>query len=126
MTPLSEHEKRQLRLLESQLQADDPKFVKTMRTKRSIAPWHRPVARNVMFAVIGFFVGIPLLFVGLIAPGAVAVSMAGVAIFLAGMYFAVAALAFTEGITPSARIKRKSSFMADLESKWDERKRNDF
>lgn len=117
MTPLSEHEKRQLRLLESQLRADDPKFAKTMRTTRSVSPWHRPGARNIILAAAGFLVGIPTLIVGLIVPGAVAVSIAGLAVFMFGVYFAVAAVAFSAGVTPAP-------FMTSFEAKWDERKRN--
>lgn len=122
MAPLSEHEKRQLRLLEAQLHAEDPKFVKTMRTKRSIPLFRRPKARNAILAAIGLLFGTTGLVVGLVVPGTVGLSLAGLVLFCLGVYFAIAWV-FAEDIISMPKAKTKT-FMANLEARWDERKRN--
>lgn len=122
MAPLSEHEKRQLRLLEAQLHAEDPKFVQTMRTKRSIALWRRPKARNAILSAVGLLLGTTGLIIGLVVPGAVVLSLAGLIMFCLGVYFAIAWI-FSEDIISMPKAKTKT-FMANLEARWDERKRN--
>lgn len=122
MASLSEHERKQLRLLEAQLHAEDPKFVKTMRTKQSVTLWRRPKARNAMLSAIGLVLGITGLIVGLVIPGATGVSLAGLVMFCLGVYF-VLAWVFSEDVISMPRAKTKT-FMANLEARWDERKRD--
>lgn len=122
MAPLSEHEKRQLRLLEAQLHAEDPKFVKTMRTKRSIPLWRRHKARSAMVSVTAFLLGVTGLIVGLVTPDNVGLCGVGLVMFSVGIYFAMEAI-YSEDAIAMPRAKTKT-FMANLEARWDERKRN--
>ena len=122
MAPLSEHEKRQLRLLEAQLHAEDPKFVKTMRTKQSISLWRRPKLRNAMLAAVGVVLGITGMIIGVVLPTLfVGISIIGVLTFTIGVFAAL--WIFQDETISIPRVKTRN-FMANLESRWDERKRN--
>jgi Flp pilus assembly protein TadB len=126
MAPLSEHEKTQLRRLEQQLQADDPKFVKAMRSRRSrrsFSVWHRnSIRNNTPFNVAGASLGICIFIVGVVAMHNPYVSFLGIALLITGVYRLVV-LTETEDRAP--RLKTKSAFMVNLECRWDERKRNE-
>lgn len=124
MAPLSEHEKNQLRLLEEQLHADDPTFVKSMRSMGSKTLGQRtPQKGNVMLTTGGFLLGCLMLAVGLAMHNAVG-GILGFVVMVASVYSMKTPLKSSQ-TSFASRPKSRRAFMADLEARWDERKRNE-
>jgi Protein of unknown function (DUF3040) len=82
--PLSEHEQRLLEQMERAMYAEDPKFATTMRGNDPRGH-HR---RRAAIGVVGFLVGVVLLFTGLVLT-TVPVSVAGFVVMLASAVFAI-------------------------------------
>ncbi|MFW0771632.1 DUF3040 domain-containing protein [Paenarthrobacter nitroguajacolicus] len=120
--PLSEHEQKLLEQLEKQLHEDDPKFANTMGSD-PIRSWS---TRHVIIGVLGAIAGILLLLVG-VSLQAIPVGVLGFIVMGAGVYFATlrgAAFGKASKGKPG-KTKPKSSFMSNLEERWDERRRDD-
>ncbi|WP_347110706.1 DUF3040 domain-containing protein [Paenarthrobacter sp. S56] len=120
--PLSEHEQKLLEQLEKQLHEDDPKFANTMGSD-PIRSWS---TRHVIIGVLGAIAGVLLLLVG-VSMQQIFVGVVGFVVMGAGVYFATlrgAAFGKTRKGKPG-RTKSKSSFMSNLEERWDERRRDD-
>ena len=122
MAPLSEHEKRQLRLMEERFEADDPKFVQNMRAPHRMARLRFPRTRKyICFGAAA--VGLVMLVTGIMT-GNVLLGSAGYLVAMAAIYRG----SYWLGVptTPSVRHpKPQSAFMANLERQWDERKNNE-
>jgi uncharacterized membrane protein len=130
MAPLSEHEKKQLRLMEEQLHKDDPKFVKYMRSMRTGFVWHRrPHKHNVLFNVTGLILGASISSVGVFASNLALFILGFILVLVAYYRMRVSVYWARKGAriqTPRMpRNKTKSAFMARLEYQWDERKKNE-
>lgn len=120
--PLSEHEQKLLEQLEKQLHEDDPKFANTMGSD-PIRSWS---TRHVIIGVLGAIAGILLLLVG-VSLQQIFVGVLGFVVMGAGVYFAtLRGTAFAKGRKGRpGKAKSKSSFMSNLEERWDERRRDD-
>ncbi|MFJ4028443.1 DUF3040 domain-containing protein [Paenarthrobacter sp. NPDC089989] len=120
--PLSEHEQKLLEQLEKQLHEDDPKFANTMGSD-PIRSWS---TRHVIIGVLGAIAGILLLLVG-VSLQQIFVGVLGFVVMGAGVYFAtLRGAAFGKGRKGKpGKAKSKSSFMSNLEERWDERRRDD-
>ncbi|MCW1249541.1 DUF3040 domain-containing protein [Acaricomes phytoseiuli] len=125
--PLSEHEQRLLDQLEQQLHASDPKFASSLGTDQA-----RTVsARHIILGVLVAVAGIVVLLIG-IGMQQIFLGVGGFLLMGAGAYIATLGRGKGgKGSAPSAgqgsRAGRsgqaKSGFMANLEQKWDERRR---
>jgi Protein of unknown function (DUF3040) len=82
--PLSEHEQRLLEQMERALYAEDPKFATAMRGSDPRLH-HR---RRAFVGILGFIVGVVLLFTGLVITQIV-VSVLGFVVMLASAVFAI-------------------------------------
>ncbi len=122
---LSEHEQRLLDQLEQQLHADDPKFAHSMAssTQRSMS------TRRIVLGSLITVAGLAVLLLG-ITNQFIPVGVAGFLIMGAGVYYATTRTKVTgtaPGVGASAKTAstpRSSSFLSNLEEKWDERKRD--
>src|SRR6478735_7352001 len=83
--PLSEHEQRLLEQMERALYAEDSKFVQTFRGSDS----RRRRRRQLGVAVVGFVVGLGLLFVGVAVSGFFWVGPVGFLVMLASAMYVV-------------------------------------
>ena len=81
--PLSEHEQRQLEQIEQALYAEHPRFAKAVRAADPRVHYKR----RVVYAAIGFAIGVALLPVG-VSTSYVAISVIGFVIMLASCYWA--------------------------------------
>lgn len=144
--PLSEHEQRLLEQMERALYAEDSKFVQTFRGSDN----RRRRRRQVGIAVVGFVVGLGLLFVGVAVPGFLWIGPVGFVVMLgSAMYVLYSSRRETtplevisggldpnpnpggrsgagrsaSGGRPRARRNRRASFMAKVEERW--RRRGD-
>lgn len=128
MAPLSEHEKAQLRLLEEQLHAEDPKFVKAMRSQRmnSGKQQHGQKKRGVFLALVVFIVGVIIVLAG-VTMHMIMVGVLGGVVALSSYFILSAGKSVTSNSAPASaqRPKTRSEFMANLERQWDERKKNE-
>lgn len=126
MAPLTEHEKRQLRMLENQLRTEDPKFVKAMRSNHMGAVYHRgPKKQRSRLGIVTFSLGVILLITGLVMQSIV-VGFLGCFILSTSFIRACWNLVAVQSVSPSSsQPKTKSTFMTNLESRWAERKKND-
>jgi Protein of unknown function (DUF3040) len=82
--PLSEHEQRQLDQIEQALYAEHPRFAKAVRAADPRVHYRR----RVMYALIGFLIGLTLLFVG-VSVQQVPLSVLGFIVMLGCCYWAV-------------------------------------
>jgi Protein of unknown function (DUF3040) len=82
--PLSEHEQRLLEQMERALYAEDPKFATAMRGSDPRLH-HR---RRAFVGILGFIVGVVLLFTGLVV-AQIPVSVLGFVVMLASAVFAI-------------------------------------
>lgn len=82
--PLSEHEQRLLEQMERALYAEDPKFATAMRGSDPRLH-HR---RRAFVGILGFIVGVVLLFTGLVV-AQIVVSVLGFVVMLASAVFAI-------------------------------------
>jgi hypothetical protein len=78
--PLSEHEQRQLEQIEQALYAEHPRFAKAVRSADPRVHYKR----RVVYAVVGFAIGVALLPVGVSTY--IAISVVGFVIMLASCY----------------------------------------
>lgn len=121
--PLSEHEQRLLDQLEKQLH-EDHRFASNMKSATTVGAYStRNLALGALLAVAGIIVLIWSISSQLIIGGVI-----GFAIMFAGVYLAISRkgrgkAGKTRGsASPAAP---RSSFMTDLEHKWEQRKRED-
>lgn len=80
--PLSEHEQRQLEQIEQALYAEHPRFAKAVRAADPRVHYKR----RVIYAAVGFAIGVALLPVGVSTY--IAISIIGFVIMLASCYWA--------------------------------------
>lgn len=119
--PLSEHEQKLLEQLEQQLHADDPKFANSMGSDsiRSLS------TRHIVLGVLATIVGILVLLVG-VSLQAIPLGVLGFVIMGGGVYFATTRRAVA-GVSVRGKKKgpkSRSSFMSNLEERWDQRRRD--
>jgi len=130
--PLSEHEQRLLEQMERALYAEDSKFVQTFRGSDS----RRRRRRQLGLAVVGFVVGLALLFVGVAIPGFLWVGPVGFLLMLgSAMYVLYASRRETTpleviagGLDPNPspqprgrapkKKARRAGFMERMEERW--------
>ena len=133
--PLSEHEQKLLEQMERALYAEDSKFVQTFRGSDS----RRRRRRQLGVAVIGFVLGLGLLFVGVAASGFLWVGVIGFVVMLASAMYVVRATrrestpleVITGGLDPNPtpagqrgqraqrpKKSRRAGMMARVEERW--------
>ncbi|KSU77442.1 Protein of unknown function [Pseudarthrobacter enclensis] len=121
--PLSEHEQKLLEQLEKQLHEDDPKFANSMGSD----PGRSWSTRHVVIGVLCALAGVFLLLVG-VTLQSIFVGVLGFVVMGGGVYFATmrssAAAKAGKGSTGKPG-KPRSSFMSNLEERWDERRRGE-
>ena len=121
--PLSEHEQKLLEQLEKQLHEDDPKFASSMGSD----PGRSWSTRHLVIGVLGTLAGILLLLLG-VSLQSIVVGVLGFVVMGAGVYFATMRSAGGKskpGAAGRKPGKPRSSFMSNLEERWDERHRGD-
>lgn len=120
--PLSEHEQRLLEQLEKQLH-EDHRFASTMKTVSSAGNYS---TRNLALGALIGIVGIGVLIVG-ISSQLIIVGVLGFLVMFGGVYLALSRKGSSGSSKPAAGAKntQKSGFMSDLESKWEQRKRDE-
>jgi len=121
--PLSEHEQKLLEQLEKQLHEDDPKFANSMGSDPGRA-WS---TRHIVIGVLGAVAGVLLLLVGVSLQN-IFLGVLGFVIMGAGVYFATlrsSAAGKSRGKSGRKGGKSKSSFMNNLEERWDERRKGE-
>ncbi|MCT9626605.1 DUF3040 domain-containing protein [Pseudarthrobacter sp. SL88] len=122
--PLSEHEQKLLEQLEKQLHEDDPKFANSMGSD----PGRSWSTRHVVIGVLGALAGVFLLLVG-VTLQSIFVGVLGFIVMGGGVYFATmrSSTAAKDGAKGSTGKpgKPRSSFMSNLEERWDERRRGE-
>lgn len=101
--PLSEHEQRQLEQIEQALYAEHPRFAKAVRAADPRVHYRR----RLVYAAIGFVIGVILLPVGISTY--IAVSVAGFIIMLASCYWAVLSYRRMTGAVVRTSAKDRSS-----------------
>ena len=116
--PLSEHEQKLLEQLEKQLNEDDPKFASSMGS----VPGRSWSTRHLVIGVLATLAGVLLLLVG-VSMQNIFVGVLGFVVMGAGVYFAtMRSSAVGKARTAGGRKgKPRSSFMSNLEQRWDER-----
>jgi len=90
--PLSEHEQRQLEQIEQALYAAHPRFARAVRAADPRVHYKR----RVLYAAIGFLIGVALLPVGVSTN--IAISIAGFILMLASCYWAASSYRRMNGI----------------------------
>ncbi|ADX72711.1 DUF3040 domain-containing protein [Pseudarthrobacter phenanthrenivorans] len=122
--PLSEHEQKLLEQLEKQLHEDDPKFANSMGSD----PGRSWSTRHVVIGVLGALAGVFLLLVGVTLQN-IFVGVLGFVVMGGGVYYATmrsSAAAAKPGSKAGRKPgKQRSSFMSNLEERWDERRRGE-
>jgi Na+/proline symporter len=126
--PLSEHEQRQLEQIEQALYAEHPRFAKAVRAADPQVHYKR----RVVYAVVGFAIGVALLPVG-VASKYIVVSVAGFVVMLASCYWAAISYRRMNGVATGRipgrdrrggrdkrrRGKRSGTGLSDrLEERW--------
>lgn len=91
--PLSEHEQRQLEQIEQALYAEHPRFARAVRAADPQVHYKR----RVVYAVIGFAIGVALLPVG-VASTYIVISVIGFVVMLASCYWAAISYRRMNGI----------------------------
>lgn len=117
--PLSDHEQRLLEQLEQQLH-EDQRFASTMKSGGGYS------TRNVVIGALVGIAGIAVVLIG-ISLHLIAVGVLGFALMCVGVYVALSkrgGSGRSASSSTSGKPKGNSSFMADLEAKWDERRRD--
>jgi hypothetical protein len=101
--PLSEHEQRQLEQIEQALYAEHPRFVRAVRAADPRVHYRR----RVVYALIGFLIGLVLLFVGVGVSGPlIPLSVFGFIVMLGCCYWAVISYRRMNGL-PAGRVVLK-------------------
>ncbi|WP_160666521.1 DUF3040 domain-containing protein [Pseudarthrobacter sp. ATCC 49987] len=121
--PLSEHEQKLLEQLEKQLHEDDPKFASSMGSDAGRS-WS---TRHLVIGVLATLAGVVLLLLGVTIQN-IFVGVLGFVVMGAGVYYAT--MRGGAGKSKAAGVARKpgkprSSFMGNLEERWDERHRGE-
>ena len=122
---LSEHEQRLLDQLEQQLHAEDPKFANSMASSGGRGMSTRRIVLGALMAVAG--IAVLILGISLESPFNIIVGILGFMIMGAGMYYATTTGKQSQERVPAGKKEREATprgFMSNLESKWDERKRD--
>ena len=123
---LSEHEQRLLEQLEQQLHAEDPKFASSMAASSPAGISTRRIVLGALVAVAG--IGVLIFGVSQSMPLGIIVGIVGFLIMGAGVYYATTRGKRVEVTVNAGRREREASpskgFMSNLESRWDERKRD--
>ena len=116
--PLSEHEQKLLEQLEKQLHEDDPKFASQMGS----VPGRSWSTRHLVMGVLATLAGVLLLLVG-VSTQIIIVGVVGFVVMGAGVYFATMRSSAVGKARAAGRKqgKARSSFMSNLEQRWDER-----
>jgi hypothetical protein len=96
--PLSEHEQRQLEQIEQALYAEHPRFAKAVRAADPQVHYRR----RLIYAVIGFAIGLALLPVG-VSTSFIAVSVLGFIVMLGSCYWAAISYRRMNGL-PTGRV----------------------
>jgi hypothetical protein len=120
--PLSEHEQRLLDQLEQQLHAEDPKFASSLGSD----PARTFSTRHIVIGSIVAIAGILVLLLG-VGVQAIPLGVLGFVVMGAGVYFATLRRRWRKGGDGAATGrpgKPRSSFMSNLEERWDERRRD--
>src|SRR6185312_337326 len=100
--PLSEHEQRQLEQIEQALYAEHPRFAKAVRAADPRVHYKR----RVVYAAVGFAIGVALLPVGVSTY--IAISIAGFVIMLASCYWAAISYRRMNGLaTGKVQVKER-------------------
>jgi Protein of unknown function (DUF3040)/Ycf66 protein N-terminus len=103
--PLSEHEQRQLEQIEQALYAEHPRFAKAVRAADPRVHYRH----RVIYALIGFLIGLVLLFVGVGVSGPlIPLSVLGFIVMLSCCYWAVISYRRMNGL-PAGRVIRDRS-----------------
>ncbi|MDQ0756805.1 DUF3040 domain-containing protein [Arthrobacter sp. B3I4] len=121
--PLSEHEQKLLEQLEKQLHEDDPKFASSMGSD----PGRSWSTRHLVIGVLGTLAGVLLLLLG-VSLQSIIVGVLGFVVMGGGVYFATMRSSSGKGKAAGAGRKPgkpRSSFMSNLEQRWDERHRGE-
>lgn len=119
--PLSEHEQKLLEQLEKQLHEDDPKFANSMGSD-PVRAWS---TRHIIIGVLGAVAGVLLLLIGVSLQN-IFLGVLGFVVMGAGVYFAtLRSTAGGRSRKNGRKGKSKSSFMNNLEERWDERRRGE-
>ncbi|WP_394941073.1 DUF3040 domain-containing protein [Psychromicrobium sp. YIM B11713] len=121
--PLSEHEQRLLDQLEQQLHDTDPKFASALGTDGA----RRLSARHILLGVVIGVAGLSVMLLGIgiqqIWLGVLGFIVMGAGVFIATMRSRVTK---TPASADGAKVAgAKSSFMSNLEDRWDERRRGE-
>ncbi|XAS65309.1 DUF3040 domain-containing protein [Micrococcaceae bacterium Sec5.8] len=122
--PLSEHEQKLLEQLEKQLHEDDPKFASSMGSDAGRS-WS---TRHLVIGVLATLAGVVLLLLG-VTIQSILVGVLGFVVMGAGVYYATmrgAGAGTAKASGPAGKSgKPRSSFMSNLEQRWDERHRGE-
>jgi hypothetical protein len=122
--PLSEHEQKLLEQLEKQLHEDDPKFASSMGSD----PGRSWSTRHLVIGVLATLAGVMLLLVGVTIQN-IFVGVLGFVVMGAGVYFATMRSDVPgkakDGGSAKKSGRSRSSFMSNLEERWDERHRGE-
>jgi len=122
--PLSEHEQRLLEQLEKQLH-EDHRFASSMKSAAGPGGYS---TRNIAIGSLVAVAGIIVLLFG-ISGQLIPVGVLGFAAMCAGVYIALSKSGLSKSGMRSASGRKarkgKTSFMHDLDRKWDERRRGD-
>ena len=121
--PLSEHEQQLLAQLEKQLHQEDPRFASTMQPEPTRG---RGSKRNVVLGVVIAVVGLGVVLAG-VATNLIILGVLGFIVMGVGVYVAFIPAKGEPAAPASAGPKRgggsksSSSFLQNLEQKWDQR-----
>lgn len=120
--PLSEHEQRLLEQLEKQLH-EDHRFASTMKTVSNAGNYS---TRNLALGALIGIVGIGVLITG-VSSQLIIVGVLGFIVMFGGVYLALSRKGGSPAVKSAEGTKsaQKSGFMSDLESKWEQRKRDE-
>ena len=123
--PLSDEEARLLHQLEQSLAAEDPDFASTLRGSKLLAKSKRVAT----LSIVGFLVGLGLLFGGVVMARTLLGVLGFVVMFGAVYVFVTAGRKGFGGATevghPSAAPKPSGSFVDRMEERWHRRQQGD-
>jgi len=123
--PLSDEEARLLHQLEQSLAAEDPDFASTLRGSKLLAKSKRVAT----LSIVGFLVGLGLLFGGVVTARTWLGVLGFVVMFSAVYVFVTAGRKGFGGATevghPSAAPKPSGSFVHRMEERWHRRQQGD-
>jgi len=122
--PLSDEEARLLHQLEQSLAAEDPDFASTLRGSKLLAKSKRVAT----LSIVGFLVGLGLLFGGVVMARTL-LGVLGFVVMFGAVYVFVTAgrkgFSATEVGHPSAAPKPSGSFVDRMEERWHRRQQGD-